>query len=498
MKSRTRIWLAGVAVLLAIRPDSAWSIGGVSTGGTTIQAAALPDPNKSPALCGSADTPETGIQGDIPGANGVNCGLTFLSQLPSSLKGAVQGAGHCAYVRNNTGMYGQNGVMKAFSLADPLHPVQTDEEPLYGGTESFRTKVTGDRAILVAGRGVWDITNCEDLVFKGEIQWPSTNSRNGANIAGTSSHELAISHDARRVYSGLGFAVAYLDNLNDPSTWQVYNHTCAIGRQAGYPEHQGPEGSPTLCDIAPQGDYGPQYSHSSDDNLEGTRWYGANQNGDMVTQLEPATLRVVDISARGQPKVLDSLAELPGHSMDWWRSPDGREYVVGANEASPGDTCQPHPRSTALGNSADGYVAEVTGDNLVHASRISLMINEPQNCVARQLSGSNAAITETTIYNQHGAAMLMVEFGDPDSGGGLRVFDVRDGYHPKEVAYFNTGGFVHSGRFYYDEQRGLLLTPATAGMQVLELQPQVITALGLPTPTDPAYPPYPNGRPAKP
>ena len=94
--------------------------------------------------------------------------------------------------------------------------------------------------------------------------------------------------------------------------------------------------------------------------------------------------------------------------------------------------------------------------------------------------------------------MLMVEFGDPDSGGGLRVFDVRDGYHPKEVAYFNTGGFVHSGRFYYDEQGGLLLTPATAGMQVLELQPQVITALGLPTPTDPAYPPYPNGRPAKP
>ena len=496
MRSRTKIWLAGVAVVIASGPNSAWSIGGLPTGGTTAPAALIPDPNKSPALCGSADTPETGIQGDLPGVGGANCGLTFLSQLPSSLSGAVQGAGHCAYVRNSTGLYGTNGVMKAFSLADPVHPVQTDEEPLYGGTESFRTQVAGGRAILVAGRGVWDITNCEDLVFKGEIQWPSTNSRNGANIAGTSSHELAISHDARKVYSGLGFAVAYLDNLEDPSTWRVYNHTCAIGRQAGYPLHAGT--GPTLCDVAPEGDYAPQYSHSSDDNLEGTRWYGANQNGDMVSQLEPSTLRVVDISVRGNPVVLDSLAELPGHSMDWWRSPDGREYVMGANEAAPGNTCQAHPRSTALGNSADGYIAEVTNDDLKHASRVSLMINEPQNCAARALSGSNAAITEATLYNKHGAAMLMVQFGDPDTGAGLRVFDVRDGYHPKEVAYFNTGGHVHSGRFYYDDTRGIVLTAASAGMQVLELQPQVITALGLPTPTDPAYPRYPNGRPAKP
>ena len=54
MKSRTKIWLAGVAVLLAIGMVPA------------VQAQVLP-PNKSPAVCGSADTPETGIQGDAPG-----------------------------------------------------------------------------------------------------------------------------------------------------------------------------------------------------------------------------------------------------------------------------------------------------------------------------------------------------------------------------------------------------------------------------------------------
>ena len=96
------------------------------------------------------------------------------------------------------------------------------------------------------------------------------------------------------------------------------------------------------------------------------------------------------------------------------------------------------------------------------------------------------------MYNKHGAALLMVEFGS----AGLRVFDVRDGYNPTEVAYFNTSGHVHSGVFHYDAARGIMLQSASSGFRVLELQPQVIAAAGLPTPTDPDYPRYPNGRPA--
>jgi hypothetical protein len=47
---------------------------------------------------------------------------------------------------------------------------------------------------------------------------------------------------------------------------------------------------------------------------------------------------------------------------------------------------------------------------------------------------------------------------------------------------------VHSGVFYYDEARGLMLASGSQAMHVLMLQPQMIKALGLPTPTDPAYP----------
>lgn len=79
----------------------------------------------------------------------------------------------------------------------------------------------------------------------------------------------------------------------------------------------------------------------------------------------------------------------------------------------------------------------------------------------------------------------MMEFGS----AGLRIFDLRDGYTPKEVGYFNDGtGHTHSGLFHYDESRGIILVSGSDAMRVLQVQPQVIRALGLPYPTDPGYP----------
>lgn len=439
--------------------------------------AASADPNKSPALCGSEDNPETGVQGDLAPRSGYNCGLSLLSFVPGG--GAVQGAGHCAYVRPSGATPYTGDVIQAYSLADPMNPVLTDELPALGGSESIRSMVTDERAILVAGRGVYDVSNCEKLVKKGEIFWPTARAQLDLYVIATSSHEIAISHDAKRVYSGIGFFIADISNIEDPSTWTVKNWTCEMNVQTEFPASLNPE----TCDLFPEGDYLRQYSHSSDDNLEGTRWYGAHQG---FESLEEATVRVVDISKPGEIEVLDALGGFPGHSMSWWKSPDGREFIVGANELDLGsDSCADYPRPTSVGNSLEAYIAEVTGDKLKHASLLTMAINRPENCDAANDSGVNANITEHSIYNKHGAAVLMMEYGD----AGLRIFDVRDGYAPKEVAYFNSGnGHVHSGLFHYDDARGIVLAPGSNGLQVLELQPQVIRALGLPYPTDPAYP----------
>ena len=96
-------------------------------------------------------------------------------------------------------------------------------------------------------------------------------------FAALSSHEIAISHDAKRVYSGLGFAVAYIENLEQPDTWTVKNWSCEMNKQSGFPADV-----PNACEGPSQQDVGRQYSHSSDDNLEGTVWYGANQEGSSI------------------------------------------------------------------------------------------------------------------------------------------------------------------------------------------------------------------------
>ena len=445
--------------------------GGKSGGGDTpTSSGKVASGTLTEAKCGSEDTPEKGLQGDV-NTGTVNCGLTLLSDIPFG--GSVQGSGHCGYVRTG-------GVIKAFNLADPLKPVQTDEEPAVGGSESMRAQTVDGRAILVSGRGVYDISNCEDIVKKGEITWPSMNAQSGNYMRALSSHEISISHDAKRVYSGLGFNIAYIDDLDKPETWTVKNWSCEMNMQSGFPITV-----PNACDGPSHQDVGRQYSHSSDDNLEGTVWYGANQEGSS-SQMERSTARMVDISDPDSIKILDTVANFPGHSMNWWRTPDGRDFIIGANEAlGRADSCVAYPRPTNLGNALDAYVVEVTDNKFGEPFTLTLDINKPENCQAAKTSGANATITEHSLYNKGDAAFVMLEFGS----AGLRVFDLRDGEHPKEAAYYNDGkGHTHSGVFSYDEARGIMVASGRQAMHVLMLEPQTIEALGLPKPTDPKYP----------
>ena len=439
--------------------------GGVSDAGPGRDAG----PKVKPA-CGADDKPEKGLQGDINQGT-VNCGLTLLSELP--VGGSAQGSGHCAYVRSGS-------TIKAFSLADPLKPVQTDEVPLAGNSESMRAHTVEGRAILVSGRGVYDISNCEKMVKKGEIKWPSANAMIGFNIAALSSHEISISHDAKRVYSGLGFNIAFIDDLEKPDTWTVKNWSCEMNKLTGFPTDV-----PNACEGPSHQDVGRQYSHSSDDNLEGTVWYGANQEGSS-SQMERSTARMVDISDPASIKILDTVVNFPGHSMNWWRTPDKREFIIGANETlAAADSCVPYPRPVNLGNAFEAYVAEVTGKKFGKPFILTLDINKPENCQAAKASRSNATITEHSVYNKGEAAFVMLEYGT----AGLRVFDLRDGDNLTEAAYYNDGkGHAHSGVFHYDDARGIMIASGRTNAHVLMLQPQMVEALGLPKPTDPKYP----------
>lgn len=474
---------AGMGAAGRLAADGGSPAGGAAAGSGMAAGAPAAGSGGAPAAvveakCGADDKPEKGLQGDVNSGT-VNCGLTLLADVPGG--GHVQGSGHCAYVRGAAQAAYGAGPLTAYSLEDPRNPKKTDMEPGVGGSESMRAQTVDGRAILVSGSGVYDVSHCEDIVKKGEIKWPSENAMNGLYFAALSSHEIAISHDAKRVYTGLGFAIANIEDLDHPDTWTVHDWACEMNKQSNFPTDV-----PNACDGPVHQDVGRQYSHSSDDNLEGSVWYGANQNGDGFSAMEPATARMVDITDPNSIKILDTLHEFPGHSMNWWRTPDGREFIIGANEGLGGaDSCVKYPRPTNLGNALDAYIVEVTGKKFGKPFTLTLDINKPENCQAAQASRANAAISETSVYNKHGAAFVMIEHG----GAGLRVFDLRDGEHPREVAYYNDGkGHVHSGVFYYDDARGIMLASGSEAMHVLMLQPQMIAALGLPYPTDPNYP----------
>ncbi|MGH2625490.1 MAG: hypothetical protein ACRDHY_02425, partial [Anaerolineales bacterium] len=265
----------------------------------------------------------------------------------------------------------------------------------------------------------------------------------------------------------------------------VKDHACEIAAA---------ENDPVLSQTAAAGvdacdhgwEFGPNYSHGPDDNAAGTRLY-------VGTQTDVPMLRILDMTAN-PPRVVSKLPESPGHSMDWFRTADGGEFLLHANEFDTGDTCTQHPRSSSLGWAYEAFLTDISDETApARASMLELAINKPENCAARQASGHNPWIAYHSVDTPYGASFAMVSFGT----AGLRVFDIRDPYAPKEVAYFNRGALAHAGVSHYDAARGLILVPGD-GLRVLEIQPQVFDALGLRRPTDPAYPRYQYGRVARP
>jgi hypothetical protein len=200
-------------------------------------------------------------------------------------------------------------------------------------------------------------------------------------------------------------------------------------------------------------------------------------------------VRIIDVS-HSPPKIIGEVNG-PGHSVDWFRDRWGREYVLHANEggargvaaggAPGGDTCQPYPRPSALGWGFEVFVSDVTHPRFArNVSLLRLAINDPEFCEVRKASGNDPWVSYHMVDDPLNAKFAAVNFGQGQPfGAGLRIFDIRNPYRPREVAYFNHGNLQHAGASYYDAARGLLYVPGGSAFWVLEIQPQVRTRLGL-------------------
>jgi len=472
--------------------------------GTRAQAAAPDQPSGvSPAQCGRGDTREPGIQGDVPAGQvpNYNCGVRVLGQLP--MAGNVQGLGTCAYVRPRVQGGSPDGPeIFVVDVRNPARPVVVGNPlPVKNGTESFRVVVARDRAILVSGSTVYDVSDCLHPKLKGEIKWPDT------PLPGVRRknfpHDIRVNREGTKVFASFGVWDADITNLNDPGSWKVTDHRCEIAAQIPGPweelHRQSIKAGRSLCADAarpaPQGSgyllgtspvqaslLWPQVSHSPDFNADDTLLYVGDQAaGGAPWALEPK-VRIIDVTKSSYSIVGE--VNGPGHGLDWFRV-GGRDYVMESNEGGTkgiggqpdhGDTCRPYPRPTSLGWGFEAIISDVTDPARAHnISMARIAINDPQFCTVRKASGHDPWIAYHLIDNPMSAKFAAINFGD----AGLRIFDIRDPGNPTEVAYFNHGVPVHAGVGYYDAARKLIYFSDGGGFKVLQIESQVRARLGL-------------------
>jgi hypothetical protein len=455
--------------------------------------AAGPRQGVSPALCGAGDSPEPGIQGDVPAGEtaNYNCGVRLVGQLPRV--GNVQGVGKCAYVRGRGGVF-------VIDVSDPAKPVEVTSVPVQSGSETMRVVVNDKRAVLVSGSSVYDISDCLHPVLAGEIKWPPL------AMAGVGSrmlpHDIRVNHAGTKVYASFGVWEADISNLRDPNSWTVTDRRCELSAQVPGPwaeihkqtikaglslcadsNQPSPRGANFILGASPlqASLLWPTLSHSPDLNADDTRLYVGDQaGGTSAIWAGGPTVHIIDVTK--SPMVIIGAVNGPGHGLDWFRA-GGRDYLVHSNEggsspglATGGDTCRPFPRPTALGWGFEAIVSDVTVPNKArNVSMLKIAINDPEFCNARKASGRDPWIAYHLIDNPLDAKFAAVNFGS----AGLRIFDIRKPVSPNEVAYFSHGSLVHGGVGFYDAARGLIYAAGSSGFWVLEIEPQVRARLGL-------------------
>ena len=474
--------------------------------------------DSSPARCGANDTPETGIQGDVPVADqqsgralkGYNCGLAVVGRNDLGREGGgdLAWSGQCAYVRSGAGI-------KVVDMSTPSTPTVTQTLPISVTSENIHAVTTKNRAVLVAagagpnprGQGpvpisVWDVRDCAQPKLAGIATVPG-------NV-----HNIELTEDGTKIFGSLPLQIVDITNLSDPASWTSKDIQCDLAAQTD-PGFTGILFAQTAFAVdRPQ--CANMLAHEFAFNKAGTRMYiGGQMDGTFATSADPQArkwaseqkVRVVDLSV-SPPKIIGT-ASGSGHGIRR-ATIGGKPYLIHSNEnvGSDPNGCQPDEKLPVQG-AAHAFLTDISNERAPRMmSELELAINraDPKYCAAQVASNVKSTIHYNEVDDPDDTAFAMLPMGN----AGLRVWDVRNPKAPTEVAYFNpgtvagadpaAGGFGGSALFdragnhvHYDARSGhIWVTTRAGGLWVLELEPQVRKTLDLPR--KPAE--HPKGAPA--
>ena len=396
------------------------------------------------APCGPGDRPETGISGQVPladqlsrrSAEGYSCNLSLVASTDLGSGGDTQMTwyGDCVYRSVPAG--GGDGIA-VVDVSDPSHPtlVRVLQEPEWSGRGGVLGIHEGIHAS--AARGILVIP-IGTMLTTYEVSEDCTAPR----LLSHFDFGFPAEPFKGRAFQGAGI---HSGQLSPDGT---FYYATDIGNGAISPT--GP--CLTIVDLLDVANpklvmrWGDEFPcHDLDFNTDGTRAYlGFYESmvghpsavvGAFTPAVQPAHLlsglRIADTSevqARVPNPEIRILGELTGgrqHTETYTRI-GGRSYVVAADEGfCPGGNAR---------------IVDVTDDaHPVAVSELTLGVNTLPGCLATQPDldvGSNILLYMShyiSVDDPQDASLAFISW----YGSGLRVFDIRDPFHPAEVAYFN-------------------------------------------------------------
>ncbi|HET9668569.1 MAG TPA: hypothetical protein VFQ93_03105 [Casimicrobiaceae bacterium] len=413
------------------------------------------------AICGPTDHTESGLQGQTTlqermsgdSERAYNCNLELLGEEPQdTYQGAYSQDGPawydvCTYYGTDRGFTTGQGI-KVIDASDAQHPVVvtqlTDSNAALSPHETVATNAK--TRLLVAGQtngqqfAVYDISDCRHPVLKGTVDASSTSFH----------HMGAFAPDGKTYYAGQNFqgigGFVYPFDVSDPAhpkslkPWQYLGdgrpHSLTLNSSSFLPG--APEG--TLAFVGQNTSYP----------------YAAGGDGLVIEDVSDYQNRV----ASPQIGIISKLfSPLGGAESMIQVKIKGHPYIVTTDEAGAANGAGGWQAACARGASPFGFPQIVDVADIEHpviVSKLRLQVNnpDPTSCEALRVGtppdapgtapGTNLpAISGTTNYSEEACVpdnpedtkMIACSFQNAQ----LRVFDVSDPIHPKEIAYWKSG-----------------------------------------------------------
>jgi len=452
---------------------------GAGTADTGISTSAVPT-----ATCGPGSHPETGLQGRVPAADytsgryleGYTCNTEAAAHEGSSggfktLRYTDSQGNTCAYYDSTalvpptstiTNLLGGQGIgVVVLDMNDPAHPVRTTtltSAAMLSPHESLlvnqpRGLLVGVMGTFLAAPGALDVYD-----VKTDCRHPKLLSTSLAGILG---HESGFAPDGRTLYVSSTIYTLVAVNLDDPRR----PRTTTIQTNVQY--------------------------HGMRVSDDGNTLYAAHIGQPSSNLISGGGLRILDVSqvqARvPNPKIgILSTMTWDGSSIPQVPEPftrDGHHYLFEVDEFTDLFSLS---GLTDIRHAPVGAARIINVDDPRHpvlVSNVRLAVHEPDNHAGDQWNdpGGNDPLGG---YAAHYCSVTTRD--NPDLAGcsmilsGLRIFDIRDVEHPKEVAYFNmptnqgSAAFSqpawdpeHSSVWYTDSSTGFWNVRLTNGVEDL-------------------------------